>query len=283
MDVRASSWLGWGATLLGVLLLWLLLAPGALGAPAPQTPAEGQHLFQEKCAGCHSIGGGRMAGPDLKDITARRPRDWLVNFIVQPDQVIASGDAVAAQLVQEYGGLRMPNTGVNAAQAEAILKHIEGGAAAPGAPAPAVPVAQGDVTRGQALFTGEQPLANGGPACLGCHDAAWLGGLGGGSWGFNLSQTPSTANPVSTQAILQNPQFPGMREAFAGRPLTDVEIADLAAYMAQGHGQQGNTWSPWLFLGLGALLLAVLLGLAQLVWRGRFRGVVGPLRGESER
>ncbi len=52
---------------------------------------QGQAIFEQKCQGCHSIGGGQIVGPDLKGVTSRRDRDWLISFITSPDQLIAQG------------------------------------------------------------------------------------------------------------------------------------------------------------------------------------------------
>src|SRR5262245_60746584 len=51
--------------------------------------------FRANCAGCHSIGGGRLVGPDLKDVTQRRDRAWLAHFISDPKAALDSGDAYA--------------------------------------------------------------------------------------------------------------------------------------------------------------------------------------------
>lgn len=93
-------------------------------APTNQDTPRGQMLFTQKCAGCHTIGGGKLLGPDLKGVTARRPRGWLIEFIVAPDRVIARGDPVAVELLKEYG-LPMLNTGVSDAEAQEILAYIE--------------------------------------------------------------------------------------------------------------------------------------------------------------
>ena len=92
-------------------------------AAATQDTARGKALFDGKCAACHTIGGGKKVGPDLKGVASHRPHDWIISFITAPDQVIASGDATAAQLVKEYG-MPMPNVGVSKADAEAILAYI---------------------------------------------------------------------------------------------------------------------------------------------------------------
>ena len=48
-----------------------------------------------------SVGGGRLAGPDLKDVGKRREEAWLLRFVVDPKGVIDSGDAYAQNLLKE--------------------------------------------------------------------------------------------------------------------------------------------------------------------------------------
>lgn len=281
-----------GSVALGAMLAvttyrWQAEAMSEQGAAAVATPAtpqpaapvaaqdtsQAQTLFSQKCAGCHSIGGGRLAGPDLKGVTDLRPRDWLVRMIVEPDKLIASGDATAQQLVQEYG-MPMPNLGISTADAEAIVSYIEiqsGGQAATAGQAPAsLPL--GDPQIGRALFTGERRLANGGPACIGCHNAAGMGALGGGNWGLDLTNSQTRTGTAGLVSIMKSPPFPGMTEAFATRPLTDSEISDLAALFVEMDVQPAPS-PDYLFPVIGLGVFAVLLGLAQLVWRGRARGV----------
>lgn len=251
--------------------------PAKPAAPvAAQASSQGQTLFTQKCASCHSVGGGRLAGPDLKGVTAQRPRDWLVRMIVEPDKLIASGDATAKQLVQEYG-MPMPNLGVPSADAGAILDYLDaqsgaGGQAAPAGAAAAAPLPLGDPQVGRALFNGERPLASGGPACMGCHNAAGAGALGGGNWGLDLTNSQTRTGTAGLVSIMRAPPFPGMTEAFAARPLTDGEVSDLAALFVEMDAQPAPS-TDYLFplIGLGAF--AILLALTQLVWRGRARGV----------
>jgi len=86
---------------------------------------QGQAIFENTCMMCHTIGGGILIGPDLKDVTSRRNRDWLISFITSPDQLVAQEDPLAIQLVEEYGGMLMPNFGLSAEEAEAALIYIE--------------------------------------------------------------------------------------------------------------------------------------------------------------
>jgi protein SCO1 len=97
--------------------------PAARAGPLQLT--NGQFLFQNGCAACHSIGEGKRIGPDLYAVTERRPRAWIERFMLAPDEVLASGDAVALQLLQEHAGVRMPNLGLAHDEVADILRHIE--------------------------------------------------------------------------------------------------------------------------------------------------------------
>jgi mono/diheme cytochrome c family protein len=87
--------------------------------------SQGQAIFENICAMCHTIGDGILVGPDLKDVTSRRDRDWLISFITRPDQLIAQGDPQAIQLLEQYNGMLMPTFGLSEQEAEAALVYIE--------------------------------------------------------------------------------------------------------------------------------------------------------------
>lgn len=121
---------------LGVAALALAFAGGARAEEA----AEGRILYEQKCASCHTIGGGDRIGPDLKGAHERRPEAWLLRFITGPDAMIAARDEVAVRLYEKYNRIIMPNLGLKESEARALLAHIRaaGAEAAPtAAPPPA--------------------------------------------------------------------------------------------------------------------------------------------------
>ena len=100
--------------------------PGTLSAAQiAQAATRGQTVFNQKCTSCHTIGGGKLVGPDLKGVTKTRDRAWLTGFISAPDKAFASNDPIATQLKTEFGGVMMPNVGVSAAQADDILHYVD--------------------------------------------------------------------------------------------------------------------------------------------------------------
>src|ERR1044072_9005955 len=50
----------------------------AMGAQA------GQAMFKKLCTGCHTIGVGDRVGPDLRGVTERTERVWLVSYLREP-------------------------------------------------------------------------------------------------------------------------------------------------------------------------------------------------------
>ena len=83
-------------------------------------------VFQQNCVSCHTIGGGRLTGPDLKGVTERRDHAWLLRYLPDPKALIDSGDPIATQLFQEARGVIMPPPPLlTPAMADALISMIE--------------------------------------------------------------------------------------------------------------------------------------------------------------
>src|SRR6185503_7834515 len=88
--------------------------PSRSYADAPKLNfARGEYAFSNHCAACHTIGGGDRIGPDLKGVTSARDHAWLDRFIREPEQVRASGDAIARTLSARFKPAVMPRLGVS--------------------------------------------------------------------------------------------------------------------------------------------------------------------------
>ena len=81
-------------------------------------------LFAQHCTKCHTVGQGDRVGPDLKDVTKRRDREWLIGLIADPDPYLEN-DPVAKEMLNKYNGVRMPNLKLSRGQAEDLLQFIE--------------------------------------------------------------------------------------------------------------------------------------------------------------
>ena len=85
-------------------------------APANQGGGPGETLFQTKCVACHTIGKGKLVGPDLQDVASRRDAQWLKRFIADPNQLFAANDPTAQQLLAESNNVKMPALGLTDAR-----------------------------------------------------------------------------------------------------------------------------------------------------------------------
>jgi len=263
---------------------WLLVAAGVVmttGARelAAQVPAQ---FFRQNCAACHTIGGGRLVGPDLKDVTARRPRAWLVKFIQNPEAVIQSGDPYAKQLVQEAGGVLMPVLpGMTPALAEALVDLIDAESKQDrsqfaGLRVSDRPFTASDVQRGSDLFTGRARLASGGPPCLSCHSVGGVGALGGGKLGPDLTLVyERLQGRKGLGAWLSAPATPTMQTVFRTAPLAPEEIEPLLAFFedAAKRRAEADPVAPLTFflVGLGGTVFALVV--FDFAWQRRFRSV----------
>jgi protein SCO1/2 len=93
-------------------------------APRPEVFGPGQVLFYNRCAACHTFGKGDLLGPDLKGVTTRRERAWLVRFLAAPDQMRAGKDPVALELAKQYKVV-MPNLSLTNKELGDLIEYLE--------------------------------------------------------------------------------------------------------------------------------------------------------------
>jgi len=232
------------------------LLPGS-AFPA-QPAARGKALFETTCAGCHTVGGGKKVGPDLRGVVGRLGAGAVRAFILDPGK--------------ERPGTAMPDLGLSGAQADALVSFLGAAsttAAAP-KPAPPPPPAKGDAGRGKNLFTGADRLDNGGPPCLSCHSVAGIGALGGGALGPDLTKAYAKyGGAKGVPGVLAALPFPTMTPIFRSRPLTAREQADLAAFLAQASRSERPGSAVWALLLLSLGGVALLFVAAAAIWPRR--------------
>jgi mono/diheme cytochrome c family protein len=245
-------------------------------AAAAQTP--GQSLFEASCSACHTIGGGRLVGPDLLGVGERRSEAWLIAFIQHSQQLVAAGDSTAVALFNEYEAMPMPDQPLSADDIRQVLGYIRGAAPSAAAPGPAVAEASEEqILLGGKLFQGTARLANGGAPCTSCHDVTGGAMTGGGGLARELTTAFSRLGAPGLQAVIAKPPFPVMQRAYRDHPLTDAETAALVGFLRrvaeQPAAAPARGFDLRLFvMGLGGSV--VLLVLYALLWRRRLKGSV---------
>lgn len=70
--------------------------------------ANGENLFNNNCAACHSTSDETLVGPGLKNISERRSFQWIVKWIHNPQKVLKSNDKYANELFQKFNQAQMP-------------------------------------------------------------------------------------------------------------------------------------------------------------------------------
>ena len=82
----------------------------------------GEVEFKAKCTACHKIS-KRHIGPALKGVTERRSPEWIMNMILNPEEMVQK-DPIAKQLLVEYNGAPMANQNLTEEEARAILEYF---------------------------------------------------------------------------------------------------------------------------------------------------------------
>ncbi|MDE3197047.1 MAG: cytochrome c [Acidobacteriota bacterium] len=236
-------------------------------------------FYKRNCAACHSIGGGRLLGPDLKGVEDRKDRKWLTEFLLNPKATLDQGDPYGKKLLADAKGMVMPQVkGIDRPMAEALLDYIAGGGASPAGGAEKAFTAA-DTDRGRALVTGAKRLTNGGPPCAACHGFAALPGAGGGRLGPDLTgEFARLGGRKGLSTWLASPPTPTMQAVYGAHPLKPEEIAGIAAWLKSQppDSRQGRRGLLLLAL-LGPLGCVAGLLIMNAAWSRRFTAVRRPL------
>lgn len=86
------------------LVLTLILF--SLSLSAQET---GEQIFKTHCMSCHLMTDAKLIGPGLNGVTERRDPIWLKKWINASSDLIASGDADAIAIYEEYNKVAMPS------------------------------------------------------------------------------------------------------------------------------------------------------------------------------
>ena len=88
-------------------LFSLALLFASASASFSQDAAEGESLFKNNCAACHNTSDETLVGPGLKGVSGRRPIEWIVSWVHNPQAMIASGDKYANDLYNKFNKAAM--------------------------------------------------------------------------------------------------------------------------------------------------------------------------------
>jgi cytochrome c551/c552 len=84
--------------------------------------AEGQAIYELKCTACHKVD-KRFIGPSPQGIFERRTGPWIMNMILNPEQMVQE-DPLAKLLLIEFNGSPMANQNLTEEEARAVLEYF---------------------------------------------------------------------------------------------------------------------------------------------------------------
>ncbi|WP_297794506.1 cytochrome c [uncultured Eudoraea sp.] len=83
---------------------------------------KGKEVYDQMCLACHRIG-KKFIGPAPNGILERRTPEWVMNMILNPEQMVKE-DPLAKDLLVEFNGSPMANQGLTEDQARAIVEYF---------------------------------------------------------------------------------------------------------------------------------------------------------------
>lgn len=217
-------------------------------------------LFNEKCAGCHTIGGGNLVGPDLAP-TAKWGSVDLAKSVKGMEKSVGPLSAEEVDSLVEY--LRKPQTTGSKdspKQLDVVPPPVE---AVVETSLPVV-VEPGSAAKGRRLFCGADALSNGGVSCIACHRADDAGG----TMAPELTNISAKLSESAMVSAFEHTPYKVMKTAYQNHPVTHQEAKDLAAYFLSLENPHDKlSEAPVSMIGFG--IAAFVFGMIAIGYRGR--------------
>lgn len=83
---------------------------------------EGKQVFNSKCTACHNVN-RRLIGPAMAGIYERRSVEWVLNIMLNPDQMLKE-DPIAIALLKEYNNILMLNQNLSENEAKSLAEYF---------------------------------------------------------------------------------------------------------------------------------------------------------------
>lgn len=83
---------------------------------------KGKGIYAAKCTACHLVD-RRMIGPALKGVYDRRSPEWVLNMLLNTNEMLQN-DPIAKALLKEYNNALMINQNLSEEDAKAIAEYL---------------------------------------------------------------------------------------------------------------------------------------------------------------
>jgi cytochrome c2 len=206
----------------------VLCSSFAFGAQEPAA------VFAKKCSGCHTFGHGDRVGPDLKGVTDRRSRAWLLAWIRSSQRLVTDRDRTALTLFEKFKRERMPDQPLSEQEIGALLDYFAAGGpltATAGRARHAETAGAAEIALGRDVFFGARSARSGGASCASCHSLQADRAPRGGTFGADLTHVYSRFQDAALSDFLRRPCFPRAFPNQDAAPLTDEEAFAVKAFL----------------------------------------------------
>jgi cytochrome c len=82
----------------------------------------GKDIYGKMCTACHKAD-KKFIGPSPTGVLERRSPEWVMNMILNPEQMVKE-DPLAKDLLMEFNGAPMANQGLSKEDARAVLEYF---------------------------------------------------------------------------------------------------------------------------------------------------------------
>jgi len=87
-----------------------------------QLVKEGKLLFKNQCSSCHRTN-RKFIGPSMERILEKRSPEWVMNMILNPEEMVKK-DPIAKELLIQFKGTLMANQHLTEEESRAILEYF---------------------------------------------------------------------------------------------------------------------------------------------------------------
>lgn len=84
--------------------------------------AKGKLLFKNKCSSCHRVN-RKFIGPNPTGILKRRSPEWVMNMILNPEEMVKK-DPIAKDLLIKFNGSPMANQNLTKEESRQVLEYF---------------------------------------------------------------------------------------------------------------------------------------------------------------
>lgn len=107
---------------------FLIIGAILVSFPFAKSYAEdGSDMFRANCGACHTVGKGKLVGPDLKGVETRHTEAWILKWVKGSQAMVQAGDKDAVKLFADNNSITMPDQPLNDDEIKSVLAYIKTG------------------------------------------------------------------------------------------------------------------------------------------------------------